>query len=169
MSDSFGVKIQNFGEIQKALRGLGPDQSRAVSMSAREAMKKVLMPELMRRAPSRTGELEDSFKIQSKTSKTRGTVEVKVGADPKIKAMHRAERRDGTTYMRPIVPSRYLHLVEKGHRKGRGRSSAKANPFMHRSMMAKRQAMEKVFIETINRSIEKVWRSVRKRQAKKGA
>jgi len=167
--DDFAAKLENFSEIHKAIKSLGPDQNRAVSMSAREAMKKVLVPELMRRAPARTGELEDSFKVISRQSKNRGLVEVKVGADPKIVKMHRAERRDGTTYMKPIIPAKYLHLVEKGHRKGRGKGAAKANPFMHRSMMAKRQAMEKVFIETINRSIEKVWRSVQKRKAKKGA
>lgn len=168
MSDSFSFDIINYKEIKRALDRLGPDQGKAVAMAGREAARKILVPALMRAAPANTGELEDAFKVISKVSAKHGTVDVKVGVDPKIVGRHLAIRRDGSTYMKRVVPSRYLHLVEKGHKKGRGKGAAPANPFMRRTFVQKRERMTQVFENALNKSIEKVWKTVQRRKAKKG-
>lgn len=168
MSDTFSLNLTNYKEIKRALDSLGPDQGKAVAMAGREASRNILVPALMRAAPSNTGELEDSFKVMSKVSAKHGTVEVKVGVDPKAVGRHLAIRRDGSTYMKRVAPSRYLHLVEKGHKKGRGKGAASSNPFMRRTFEQKRERMAQVFEAALNKSIEKVWKTVQRRKAKKG-
>lgn len=162
----FDVKLFGHREIKHALDRLGPDQGRAIAMSMRQATKRVLIPELERTAPVDTGELQDSFKTQTSSSKKKGLFAASVGADPKHEGFETTGREGNAITIRKIRPARYLHLVEMGHKKGKGKSIGRPNPFMQRAMRRKRAAMERVFMETINKSIEKVWKSIGRRAMK---
>lgn len=167
------IETAGFRELKEALGELGIDQFPALVMASNRAVKTELIPELVRTAPVRTGALQDSFKSKAKSSRSAGTTSISVGADPNVVELDTeaamTRRVDGGLKVKFVRPARYLHLVEKGHSKRRGGGGVRGSKFMEKAMRRKRRQIERAFINALGPSIEKRWRTLRNRAAKKAA
>ena len=55
-----------------------------------------------------------------------------------------------------VIPTRYAHLIEKGHAKGKGRSAARAYPFMRPAVQSTRGAAAAILRHELTRQLTRL-------------
>jgi HK97 gp10 family phage protein len=112
----------------------------------------------------RTGYLKASIGIRVSPSWKSGRVYAVIGPRKsastakgiktvKVWRVKRDARRGGNT---KVVPTRYAHLVEFGHAKGRGHGAARAHPFMRPAWAATKLSAEQIAANEIRRSVARL-------------
>ena len=114
------LHLQGAKELDRKLRKLGDKVHRRVSRQAVNAAATPVVRAARSKAPSESGTLRKSLGKKVATFKKTATVAAIVGARKSVTGTHKGKSRK---------PSRYAHLVEKGHIDEQG-NHVGAKPFL---------------------------------------
>lgn len=170
--DSLQIHLQWVGvdDVLRKLRELPPNLvaiglKPAIDKSAR-LVAKAMKASVTRR---RTGLLKQSVGVKVSPNWRKGKVYAVIGPRRSYKMVAsdagekfatptkwRANKLRKKPHQAKIIPTRYAHLVEFGHARGKGKHDAKPYPFMRPAMESTKHAAEQLAANELRRSVSKL-------------